>query len=180
MKSNFKYTLHRTPRTRRITITITPKGVRVSAPMRASVSTIEKFIQEKQSWIEKTLATFEKKKENWIKPPDTTHDTYVHSKARAKKFIIERVREYNKHYQFSYNRISVKDLSSRWGSCSSQGNLNFHYRLFFLPPELADYVVVHELCHLQQMNHTKKFWSLVAQTIPDHVKRRKALHNYQI
>jgi predicted metal-dependent hydrolase len=67
---------------------------------------------------------------------------------------------YNEHYHFRYNRVSIKMQISRWGSCSRYGNLNFNYGLINLPQELADYVVVHELCHLKEMNHGPKFWAL--------------------
>lgn len=92
-------------------------------------------------------------------------------KARAKKIIQERLRHFNQEYSFVFERVAVKDLRSRWGSCSSKKNLNFHYKLLFLPVELLDYVVVHELCHLVEMNHSYKFWQLVGKTIPDYKKR---------
>lgn len=66
-----------------------------------------------------------------------------------------------------YRRVSIRDQRSRWGSCSAQKNLNFNYRLVHLSPELRDYVVVHELCHLVELNHGSKFWALVGQMIPN-------------
>ncbi|KKQ28050.1 MAG: hypothetical protein US42_C0002G0005 [Candidatus Magasanikbacteria bacterium GW2011_GWC2_37_14] len=96
--------------------------------------------------------------------------------ARAKKLINERLKFYNQFYNFKYNRLAIRRQKTRWGSCSSKKHLNFNYKLFFLPLELVDYVVVHELCHLAEMNHGKKFWQLVAQTIPDHKIRKKILN----
>lgn len=104
--------------------------------------------------------------------------SFVACQARAKQFIRDRVRFYNTYYDFSYRRISVKRMKTRWGSCSSKGNLNFNYHLYVLPIELVDYVVVHEMCHLAEQNHSKRFWSLVHRTIPDHKERRRQLRSY--
>lgn len=119
-------------------------------------------------------------KRKQIVPIGVRQSSYQACKCRAKKYICGRVQEVNKQYQFQYARISVKDLKSRWGSCSSKKNLNFHYKLLFLPMELVDYVVTHELCHLQEMNHSKKFWTLVAKTIPDYKKKKMAINRYTL
>jgi predicted metal-dependent hydrolase len=78
-------------------------------------------------------------------------------------------------YGFAWKRIAIKNQKTRWGSCSKSGNLNFNFKIALLPDRAAEYVVVHELCHLAQMNHSKKFWDLVAQTIPEHRKIRQQL-----
>ncbi len=83
--------------------------------------------------------------------------------------------EHNAHYALSFNKVAIRNQRTRWGSCSKKGNLNFHYRITELPESLADYLIVHELCHLAELNHSKKFWALVGETIPDHKVRRKAL-----
>ncbi|OGH64343.1 MAG: hypothetical protein A2821_02190 [Candidatus Magasanikbacteria bacterium RIFCSPHIGHO2_01_FULL_41_23] len=92
--------------------------------------------------------------------------SYLACRARARQLVMMRLRIYKEAYQKSFVRVSIKDMRSRWGSCSSKKNLNFNYRVLFLPIELVDYIIVHELCHLEEMNHSKRFWRLVSQTIP--------------
>ena len=100
---------------------------------------------------------------------------YKLHKEAARKFVHERLVHFNQHYNFTYNKVAIRNQRSRWGSCSRKGNLNFNYRLVDIPSDLADSVIVHELCHLKEMNHSKAFWELVAETIPDHNARRHAL-----
>lgn len=99
--------------------------------------------------------------------------SYLAAKARAKKFARDKVKQFAPFLgvEKKIGRISIKDLRSRWGSCSSQGNLNFHYKLVLIPEELAEYIVVHELAHLIEMNHSHRFWSLVQHVIPDYKKK---------
>jgi predicted metal-dependent hydrolase len=94
---------------------------------------------------------------------------------QAMNLVENKISHFNKFYNFQINRIVIKNQSSRWGSCSSKKNLNFSYKILYLRPELADYLVVHELCHLGQLNHSKKFWDLVKQTIPNYVELNKEL-----
>lgn len=100
---------------------------------------------------------------------------FLACRARAKKLVLERLAHFTPQYNVTFARVTIKDMVSRWGSCSRRGNLNFNYRLLFLPPELVDYVVVHEVCHLREMNHSRAFWALVGQTIPDYAARKHAL-----
>lgn len=96
---------------------------------------------------------------------------------QARYFVENRLSAINKFYKFKINRVAIKNQLTRWGSCSSKGNLNFNYKIIYLKPEMADYLIVHELCHLGQMNHSKKFWALVSATIPDYRKINKELKN---
>jgi predicted metal-dependent hydrolase len=99
---------------------------------------------------------------------------------QARGFIENRINYFNKFYGFEINRIAIKNTRTRWGSCSSKGNLNFNYKIIYLKPALADYLLVHELCHLGELNHSKKFWALVAKTIPDYNKINKELKKTHI
>lgn len=100
---------------------------------------------------------------------------YKLQKEAARKFVHERLAHFNQHYNFAYNKVAIRNQHSRWGSCSRKGNLNFNYRLVDISIHLADSIIVHELCHLKEMNHSKAFWALVAETIPDHKERRRDL-----
>ena len=100
---------------------------------------------------------------------------YVEHKEAARTLVHARLAHYNQFYNFNYNRVAIRNTRSRWGSCSSKQNLNFNYRILFLPPELQDYLIVHELCHLQEMNHAQSFWDLVAEQVPQYKQRVVAL-----
>jgi predicted metal-dependent hydrolase len=93
---------------------------------------------------------------------------YLKFKNRALRLARDRVNYFNSFYNFKYNKISIKNTRSRWGSCSNRGNLNYSYRIIFLPEEYRDYIIVHELCHLGEFNHSKDFWELVQKKIPDY------------
>jgi predicted metal-dependent hydrolase len=172
---NIKYSIRRHRRARRVSITVRHTGdVVVTLPLLAPAFTADKFVREKLPWIEATQRRMKKRFENKIVIKQTRKN-YLDSKKKALEFITERLGYYNKFYNFKIGRISIKNHKSRWGSCSSKGNLNFNYTLVHLPQELADYVVVHELCHIKELNHSQKFWNLVAQTIPDYKARRAIL-----
>jgi len=100
---------------------------------------------------------------------------YLKHKELARALVKSRLEHFNQFHHFKYNRISIRNQRSRWGSCSKQGNLNFNYRIIFLPPLLADYLIVHELCHLKEFNHSRAFWHLVSQTIPRYLMARREL-----
>jgi len=99
----------------------------------------------------------------------------VKKRERARTLVENRLSYFNKIYGFKINRIAIKNTSTRWGSCSSLKNLNFNYKIIYLSSELADYLIVHELCHLKEFNHSKKFWELVGKAVPNYVKLNKEL-----
>jgi predicted metal-dependent hydrolase len=93
---------------------------------------------------------------------------YELHKEAARARVLARLAYYGHRYDVTWNRVAIRDQRRRWGSCSSKGNLNFNYRLIFLPEHLFDYIIVHELCHLKEMNHGPAFWSLVAKECPQY------------
>ncbi len=105
---------------------------------------------------------------------------YMEYKEVTRKIVLEKLEIYKNIYlelghDFSFNRVAIRDTSSRWGSCSSKKNLNFNYRLALLPSHLIDYIVIHELCHLKEMNHKESFWSLVSLACPKYLEHKKEL-----
>lgn len=96
---------------------------------------------------------------------------YLEHKEAARSLTLARLVHFNAHYQLQWNRVAIRNQRRCWGSCSSLGNLNFNYKILLLPPHLADYIIVHELCHLKHLHHGKDFWNLVAEQIPDYKER---------
>lgn len=104
---------------------------------------------------------------------------YLLHKEDTRQLVHAKLKHWNQYYGFNYNQVRIKLVSTRWGSCSSKKNLNFNYQILFLPEHLQDYIIVHELCHLKELNHSARFWSLVEQTIPNYrqcVSELKTLH----
>jgi predicted metal-dependent hydrolase len=154
---------------------------------------VERFLASKRAWIQTTQEKFSKRAERrkkteeklaekfgWgpaVEMPRLRRGTkaYEAARASARSLVHERLTHYSRLYGLSYGTISIRNQKTRWGSCSPHGNLSFNYRIAFLPAHLADYIVVHELCHTKEHNHSKRFWDLVARTIPEHVTYRKEL-----
>ncbi len=100
---------------------------------------------------------------------------YLKFKDAAQQLAEEKIEKFNKIYNFKLGKISIKNQKTRWGSCSSKGNINFNYKIALLPERICDYIVVHELCHLGEFNHSRKFWNLVAVAVPDYADIRAQL-----
>lgn len=105
---------------------------------------------------------------------------YKRYKEDARAMVHARLQHFNTLYGHTYDRVAIRDTRSRWGSCSKKGNLNFSYKLALLPQDMADYVIVHELCHLAEFNHSPKFWALVARALPEYKKRKSELRTYSL
>ena len=111
--------------------------------------------------------------------PETVYAALeVWYRRQARVIIAERLTHWNAHYGFTYGRVTIKEQKSRWGSCSRQGNLNFNWRLLLAPAPILDYVVIHELAHLKELNHSPRFWAVVAQTCPDYIAKRRWLRQH--
>lgn len=100
---------------------------------------------------------------------------YLKYKEEARDLVRSRLEYWNQFYNLKIGKIAIRNQKTRWGSCSSKGNLNFSYRIVLLPQKLSDYVIVHELCHLGEFNHSPKFWALVGKTLPDYREARNLL-----
>ncbi len=105
---------------------------------------------------------------DWLRKRRTVRkrSTYLDHKELARSLIHARLEALARQHDFSYKRVAIRDTKRSWGSCSSNGNLNFSYKLLFLPPCLRDYIIIHELCHLRELNHSQAFWDQVEQILP--------------
>ena len=154
-----------------IAIQIQPDGeIIVRAPRRMRMEEIRRFVESKAGWIEKHLSN--RTEQNQQKLTDRELKA-LREKARA--LVTDRVQYYAPLIGVTYNQIAIRVQHTRWGSCSSKGNLNFNCLLALVPIEVLDYVVVHELCHRKELNHSDRFWNEVANILPDYKCRNKWL-----
>ncbi len=144
----------------------------VRSPESVSRKTIEDFLKEKQEWIETHQKKVEQRRAQALTITEEQREEGI---KRARKVFPERIAYFAKQMGVTYGRVTLREQKTRWGSCSSKGNLNFNWKLILLPPELLDYVVVHELAHRKEMNHSAAFWKVVEEVLPDYRERRKAL-----
>ena len=156
-----------------IAIQIKPDGqVVVRCPKRMRIEEARRFVESKAVWIEKHLAK---------RPPQDvakyTPKEIEQLREQARKYVTERVRYYAPIVGVTYGQIAIRTQRTRWGSCSSKGNLNFNCLLALVPPEVLDYVVVHELCHRKELNHSERFWRQVERILPDYKVRKVWLKN---
>jgi predicted metal-dependent hydrolase len=171
---DFEYTIKESPRARHIRLSVSREGkVVATKPRRAPLKLVEAFIESKRAWVEDCLKRAALKKESGIAAP--TRQDYLANRYKFQRSIRERLERLNAVYGFSYKTVSVKNTKTRLGSCSRRGNLNFSYQLSVYPDEVIDYVVVHELCHLKEFNHSKSFWALVAMAVPDYRRIRRII-----
>lgn len=156
--------------------------VLVRAPRRMPERDINRFIGEKADWIDIHLRKMQKRREEQNKTLETGRALSEQDirllTTRAKRVIPSKVRKYAEIIGVDYGRITIRMQKSRWGSCSGQGNLNFNCLLMNAPEEIIDYVVVHELCHRKEMNHSPRFWAEVEKILPDYKNRRKWLKDH--
>ncbi len=175
--TTYAYTLRKSLRSRRLRVSVSAGGtLAVSAPVWVSSRFIERFLTEHAEWIERAVERFRR---IGIHPLSRGGKReYARYKEVARTLATERLAYFNQSYGFLYYQISIRNQKTRWGSCSKQGNLSFNYRIALLPTELADYVILHELCHLGAFDHSARFWSLVARMMPDYRERRRALRQF--
>lgn len=145
------------------------------APLRMKDKEIYSFIESKKSWIEKNLAKIDERQKALDEVQPLTEDEIKVLAKKAKVIIPGRVRYYAPKIGVTYNRITIRCQRTRWGSCSSKGNLNFNCLLALFPIEIIDSVVVHELCHRKHMNHSLQFYAEIEKVFPEYKKWHKWL-----
>lgn len=165
-------------RRKTIAIQIDREGqVIVRTPYGITKRQVEEFLDEKKDWILQTRQRVEKRKTEQIPISEEVRREGIE---RAKRIFPERTAYFAKRMGVDYGRITIREQKTRWGSCSSKGNLNFNWKLVLLDPELLDYVVVHELAHRREMNHSVAFWKVVEAELPDYRERRRRLKECRI
>lgn len=147
----------------------------VRVPLRVSEKTIEAFVLEHKAWIEKALVKVEKRKEETGNVEKLTEEEFNALCEKAMKVIPERVKYYAPEVGVTYGRITLRNQKTKWGSCSAKGNLNFNVLLMLMPDDVIDSIVVHELCHRKEMNHSKKFYDEVYRVFPKYDECHKWL-----
>ena len=164
-------------RSRRKTLSARIKDgrVEVRAPLRTTDSEIRRFLEKHRDWVEKHLAKARALEEAKAAQPKLTQAEIARLKKQARQAIPERVAYWAPRIGVTYGQISIRCQKSRWGSCSSKGNLNFNCLLMLTPPEVIDSIVVHELCHRKHMNHSAKFYAEIQRVMPEYRQYQKWL-----
>lgn len=146
-------------------------------PYRHSYAEAEEFVYTRLDWLAKhmrDIARLEEEQRHWMSLGENI------DRRQARAIIVKRLNELASQHGFSYNKVSIRNQKSRWGSCSGQNNLSLNVKLVLLPPELADYVILHELVHTRVKNHGKKFWSELNKYVGDAKALRRKLNTYKI
>lgn len=166
---DMEYTLIKSRR-KTIAIEIREDGVIVRAPLRTSKREADAFVAKHADWIQKQRKKVDARRAERESVPRLTDEELAELKVRALDYIPGRVDHYARLMGLSYGRITLRMQKTRWGSCSAKKNLNFNILLMLAPPEVIDSVIVHELCHLREMNHSPRFYELVRSVYPEYDK----------
>ena len=162
MAQELAYTLIKRRGLKNLTLRVGQSGIKIYAPKRTPQRVIDQFWQQHKDRLPIVVAS---------------RSEYSEKKEEARRIIEPLVQLWATRMGLVYNRVVIKDTRSRWGSCSTKKNLNFSYRVAFLPAEIRDYIIIHELSHLVHMNHSAAFWSLVSQYCPGYLAARRALRD---
>lgn len=161
-----------------LSIEVKTNEVLVRAPQRMTNQQIRVFLEQKKEWIEKHQKILQTQAEIVKREPLYTEEDIKEFATKAMRIIPKKVEYYAQMVGVDYGRITIRNQKTRWGSCSSKGNLNFNCLLVLFPDEVIDYVVVHELCHRKHMNHSKDFYAEVERVLPEYKKCQKWLKEH--
>lgn len=156
-----------------ISLQIKPDGsMEMKVPVQITNAQILEFLHQKSGWIEKHLQEVKEHQQQMSQVKPLTIEEIHELANQALEVIPKRAAYFAEIVGVTYGRITIRNQKSRWGSCSSKGNLNFNCLLMLMPSDVLDYVVVHELCHRKEMNHSPKFWTEVGRVLPDYEKQK--------
>lgn len=144
-------------------------GLTVRAPYGVKTQVIDEFVEAHGDWIRKRREEYERIR---LLRPSYTEEERQEGKQRAAQLLREKCRYFAPRMGVTYGTVTVREQRTRWGSCSARGNLSFNWKLASMPEEIVDYLVVHELAHRIEMNHSPAFWAVVEKQIPDYRERR--------
>ena len=166
-------------RRRSIVLSVNSKAeVILKVPYRTTNAEIKRILFERQDWIRTHVARVRSARASADTLAPLTDEELRQLSRQAAQYIPPRVAMYAERIGVSYGRITIRHQRTRWGSCSTKGNLNFNCLLMLTPPEVIDYVIVHELCHRKEMNHSTRFWALVASVLPNYVEQKRWLREH--
>ncbi len=179
MIKDISYIIKNSKRAKRLRLAVYCDGsVVITSPLGTHKSVIEKFVADKKQWVLDKIHFFMSVDSKAIRT--FSYEDYLEHKDQALALAHERVSFFNEVYGFSFNQIFIKNQKTRWGSCSGKQNLNLNYKIVFLPEKHRDYIIVHEMCHLQEFNHSRKYWALVEKALPDYLEIKKELRTYEL
>lgn len=155
-----------------LSVSIIEGKITVRSPIGVSRAQITEFLEKHRKWIEKHLELSRMRKD----PIEQMSKEEIEAlRSQARKILTDKTEKFSGIMGLKYGRIAITGAKTRFGSCSSKGNISYSYRLMLYPEEAIDYVVVHELAHLEEMNHSRRFYAIVEAIMPDYKERIKIL-----
>ena len=169
--------LERSRRAKNICLTVRPfKGVRVAVPVGVTFDQARDMARSHAAWIEKQLQNAK-----LMESRAAQFNRYgVFNRTVARRIIVQRLEMLAQQHGFAYNKVFVRNQKTRWGSCSTQNNINLNVHLISLPPELMDYVILHELVHTRVKDHSRRFWDRLGCLIDDPKTLDNELTRYEV
>lgn len=179
MARKLSYVVRKSKRAKRMRLAVFCDGsVVVTIPLGVELSIVEKFLADKKQWVTDKINFFKSVDSKAIRT--FSEADFLQNKNKALALVKERAAMFNKIYDFTFEGIYIKNQKTRWGSCSKRKNLNLNYKIIFLPKKQRDYIIVHEMCHLKEFNHSHKFWALVGKALPDYLEIKRELRNHEL
>lgn len=147
-------------------------SMELKVPLQTTNAQIQEFLNQKSDWINKHLQAVKDRQQQMSQIKSLTMEEIRDLANQALEVIPKRVAYFAEIVGVTYGKITIRNQKSKWGSCSSKGNLNFNCLLMLMPTEVQDYIVVHELCHRKEMNHSPQFWAEVRKVLPDYENQK--------